>query len=1055
MDILTLGPVKAHLNGQDCVIGSAKQRALLARLVVKAGRPVTPIQLCEDLWAEQLPRDPLHALQARISRLRSALPTLGINLTDGGYYLDPASFRTDTALFEKLIEQGGWLLANGGLVQSYEHLQQALGLWRGPAFAGVPELPVFQAEAARLETMRTSVLADRIDIDLALGRETAVIPELTGLIEADPLFERHWAQLMIALYRAGRSQEALDVYSRARTATAELLGTEPSTDLRRLHLQMLRSEPSETLLRLPAATPVLTPHPGTKTSGLGTDSKLTSNRADLLAALVCQHRAVVVTGPAGVGKTHLLKAVRTQFEAEHCLASLLSASTLSQSVPLGVFAGTASSLANEPQTPAALIDSYVRHRSTAVLLIDNVELLDDSSLFVVTQLIKASRVPAVLVTRSLTDAPAEIQALYDSGELSEISVESLSDVEATHMSTSVAGGALTPDSRLRILEVAGGNPRQLREIITGSVADGRLVQTAHGWQLYGEPAPSPRLAQLVGARFDDLAGPDLEALIRVAIAGEYPRTGLEPDQRRALARTQLLGLSDHGWLRLARPIDREVLRARCSEVLWNELTREVVQVLKSDAAAGVPEARRRADILALDLDDPVDITATLELAERALGAFDERLALRATEAVIAQDPNNSDAHRLAAVASSALGLVDLAHTHFDLAASYARSERELASVALAHARHRGLRLHSAPGALDIIVAALGKITDTEQMEHLQRAQLRWAAIAGMSTANVPVPDLPADAAGVLGLIVVGTSGVITGPLHETQRVLKQIRQVPAQILSLIPGGASLVTLTEIMAISNSGDVLTTQRLLREQIGQAGRSSPESLGQWEYALGFSELLSGDAAVAYGLARSAVGHLQWRDPAGLLPAAQALGAACASATGRAGEARVNFDAIPQTAAQDPKVVMLRAWATAGTLRAQGKGDDAARELLETARWLLAAQHTYFAGMVAHCVVRMNRNLEEAAAVLAEAKTIAGGGLLDLFARHGQATLKNDQLALDQIAHEARELGMLATAADTWKCLTTSVDDNANLDRVQRQRTALEQLFKEQPMLVSWVD
>lgn len=1054
VDVLALGPVEVRLDGQDYPLGGAKQRALLARLVVARGRPLSPSRLCDELWNETAPRDPAHALQARVSRLRSALPSLKIELINGGYYLDPLSFQTDIVRFEKLREEGGWLLADGDLVQASEHLHGALGLWRGPAFTDVPDVLALQAESARLEKLRVSALADRIDIDLALGRETTVIPELAALIEESPRLERLWGQLMTALYRGGHAQEALDVYARARAMSADRLGVEPSGELGQLHLRILREQPSESLLRLPVATPILT-QPGTAMRRHTTiDVAITSNETDTLATLLKQHRALIVTGPAGIGKTHLLRAVRARFEAQHCLAPLLSASTLSRSIPLGVFAGTTSSLSDGRRTPAALIDSFTRHRSTTVLLVDNVNLLDDPSLFVVTQLISTSRVPTIVVTRSLTDAPAEIRTLYDSGELTEVAVEKLSDSEAHELAVSITGGPLTRDSRLRILDAAAGNPLRVREIIAGSVTDGRLVQTDHGWELRGNPAPSPRLAQLVGARFDGFDDASLEAAALVAIAGEYPGEALEARQRRLLARADVLALSDDGWWRLADPLDREVLRARCSEVLWNELTREVVQVLKSDLVSGLPRAQLRAHILALDLGDPIDIPATMALAEQALGAFDERLALRAALAVIKQDPEHAHAYRLAGLAASALRMLDAADIHFGKAHRYATSEAELTAVALAHAGHCGLRLHDATRAVHVIEAALDVVGDPAEIPRLHRARMRWAAVAGMGGGIVPPPEMASDAADALGLITVGVSGVITGPLDEAHRVLAQLRRVPEEIIDLVPGGAALITLTEIMALSNSGDIITTQHRLRQKIGEVSARAPQSLGQWEYALGFSELLSGDASEAYTLAMSAVEHLEWRDATGLLPAAQALAAASAQATGcRSAESLMKFDAIPEAAAFDPKVVMLRAWTAAWLARAEGHGEEAAHTLVESARWLLAAQHTYFAGMLAHCAIRTGWEMDEAMAVLSEAHAVTGGGLLALFVRHGEASMAGDLIELNQIAREARELGLVATAADILTSLVKSSDDDALPDRLQHQRASIEQLHAEKPALVSW--
>src|SRR5690606_28668142 len=114
------------------------------------------------------------------------------------------------------------------------------------------------------------------------------------------------------------------------------------------------------------------------------------------------------------------------------------------------------------------------------------------------------RVPVLLAARSLTALPEVLRTLYDSGDLTEVPIGPLGDDAADEFATAVTGGALTPDARVRIRSTAAGVPLRIREIITGSKAAGRLVPTDLGWELRGDPSPSPRLAQLTAERFDAL-----------------------------------------------------------------------------------------------------------------------------------------------------------------------------------------------------------------------------------------------------------------------------------------------------------------------------------------------------------------------------------------------------------------------------------------------------------------------------------------------------------------------------------------------------------------------
>src|SRR5690606_30175548 len=132
-----------------------------------------------------------------------------------------------------------------------------------------------------------------------------------------------------------------------------------------------------------------------------------------------------------------------------------------QDVPFGAFAGIEPPLTVGLDSAAALIDHFVRRRSHVTLLVDDVHLLDAPSLFIVTQMIRTSQIAIILSAPDLTTAPAEVRALYDSGELAEVPMDALSDAEAHDLAVHLVGGPLTPDARARILSAAAGNPMHL------------------------------------------------------------------------------------------------------------------------------------------------------------------------------------------------------------------------------------------------------------------------------------------------------------------------------------------------------------------------------------------------------------------------------------------------------------------------------------------------------------------------------------------------------------------------------------------------------------------
>ena len=153
-------------------------------------------------------------------------------------HVEPDEF--DVARFERLAAEAGSAAPSGAA----HKLREALGLWRGPALADLAYEGFAQPEIARLEEMRLSVLVQRIDADLALGRHAELVGELEALVARHPLQERLRYQLMLALYRSARQAEALEAYRVARSELSEELGLEPSEQLRQLEQAILRQDPS-------------------------------------------------------------------------------------------------------------------------------------------------------------------------------------------------------------------------------------------------------------------------------------------------------------------------------------------------------------------------------------------------------------------------------------------------------------------------------------------------------------------------------------------------------------------------------------------------------------------------------------------------------------------------------------------------------------------------------------------------------------------------------------------------------------------------------------------
>jgi DNA-binding SARP family transcriptional activator len=233
-----LGPLEVSDETGPIALGGPRQRGLLAILVLEAGRVVPTDRLIDLLWGEEAPKTATASLQNAIGRLRKALGSDVLETRAPGYVLGVAAQQLDARRFERALADSRNLPAD----ERRDRLQAALDLWRGPALAEFAFDDFAQAEIRRLEELRLIALGERIDADLDLGRHGDVIGELEALARDHPLRETFRRQLMLALYRAGRQAEALEVYQDARARFIDELGIEPGPELKRLQSEILRHE---------------------------------------------------------------------------------------------------------------------------------------------------------------------------------------------------------------------------------------------------------------------------------------------------------------------------------------------------------------------------------------------------------------------------------------------------------------------------------------------------------------------------------------------------------------------------------------------------------------------------------------------------------------------------------------------------------------------------------------------------------------------------------------------------------------------------------------------
>lgn len=331
MEIRLLGPVGLWDEGVEVELARSHRRAVLAVLAMTPRRPVAFDVLIDRVWGEEPPREVRHSLYSHVSAIRRRLAQLGpasggsqLRRLKGAYLLDVDPDRVDLHRARRLAAEARQL-AGDAADQDRRALrlwQEASALWRADPLGGVGGEWAARVRAGLHEEW-LALVVERYRLELRLGHHAAVVGPLAALLADHPLAEPLAGLQMIALYRSGRQEAALEVYTRLRRRLVAELGDEPGVELRELHERILRRDPALDLAPAPAPVALA----GTVPAQLPADIGGFCGRADALATLDTLRsrpaespRAVVIVaigGPPGVGKSalavHWAHRVRDQF----------------------------------------------------------------------------------------------------------------------------------------------------------------------------------------------------------------------------------------------------------------------------------------------------------------------------------------------------------------------------------------------------------------------------------------------------------------------------------------------------------------------------------------------------------------------------------------------------------------------------------------------------------------------------------------------------------------------------------------------------------------------
>lgn len=315
-----LGPVRVIAAGRELPVRAGRERAVLAMLLLHAGRTVPVEQLVEAVWSGAPPPSARNQIQTSVSQLRRRLAGAGrgdlIVTEPSGYRACPERLDVDVHRFRALVAQARTAAAEGRYGEARDTYRSAVALWQGFPLTGV-DSDLVRGLAGTLEVEREQALEECLEAELAVGGAGELVAELTGLVQRHPFRERLHGALMRALYRAGRPADALAAFRRAHRLFHDQLGTEPGEELQQLHAAILNRDPELLVVTPPpvGSGPGLRELPVEASCFVGREVERARLGETLLPADQPGRRRpaiVVLYGPGGMGKSAL--AVRVAHE---------------------------------------------------------------------------------------------------------------------------------------------------------------------------------------------------------------------------------------------------------------------------------------------------------------------------------------------------------------------------------------------------------------------------------------------------------------------------------------------------------------------------------------------------------------------------------------------------------------------------------------------------------------------------------------------------------------------------------------------------------------------
>lgn len=567
MKFFLLGPLEADAGGVHIDLGPAKQRLILAALLLARGRVVPLHDLLESAWPDDPPPSAVGSLQAYLSRARAVLRRIDAGAVDlvrqpPGYRLEGAVIDLDD--FERLSDEATAWSRSGQWEPAHQAASTALSLWRGPLLADLPGDSWVVRERRRAEERMERCVETLVTALLGLGRTAEALEQARRLLDLQPLRDQAVWLYMLALHRCARSAEALDAYRAHAAELDSALGLEPAPALRELQTAILRedpllaswpnqqcSDPEPTDTPRPASPPTVAGAPAVRL--VGRDGPMAQAESWLDEMRAGAPRGLLLTGAVGIGKTRLAEEIVRRAEA-HGVRVAWSSCVRDEGTPswwqlrplVRQLGGDPDELFRVPVGADADATRFVVYgelleqlakatvEGPVLVVIDDAQWLDPASARAVAYLLQTIRDLPVGLVLTMCDGQSgpEIDAIRAAfarhSAASQLRLEPLDEAGVSDLVGELAGGTVPESEVLSLGRWTGGNPFLLTEYarLPRAERDAGAIPLA--------------VREVIGRRFDRFDPEAMRVLHAAAVAGD----GFEPSVLAAAAGTSVAHVVD-------------------------------------------------------------------------------------------------------------------------------------------------------------------------------------------------------------------------------------------------------------------------------------------------------------------------------------------------------------------------------------------------------------------------------------------------------------------------------------------------------------------------------